>query len=328
MKRNWRSIAVLALLCAVIFAVPSINGAARASVSTEDCTLTVRFNQTGFEDFGPDDLVVDIYQLASVAVRGTTRTPTYIEPFSMMENDETPETYGERMLAIATSEGTPVLTGAPVNQRLTLAPGVYLIVARGVNITDPADYVTEIEDEDGNTKLVTIAEGERNEYHFSPVIVSIPTENEDGSLNFVVEVGLKAEEEPKTAPFTLIKSLTQMAPNGQSGHFVFHIYAELDGVVLHDETYELEFTAAGNQSIVIDDLPIGTVVTVTEVYQGTSYECVTDITQSVTVTADGLAEVYFENVPTDTIIKGGAITNYFSMTENGWSWTPLEGTVD
>ena len=53
--------------------------------------------------------------------------------------------------------------------------------------------------------------------------------------------------------------------------FVFHVNVEkLDGTVTNN-VYKMEFNGAGNDKLIINDLPAGATVTVTEEYTGASY---------------------------------------------------------
>ena len=76
----------------------------------------------------------------------------------------------------------------------------------------------------------------------------------------------------------------------------------------------------------IDDLPAGAVVTVTEVNSGTNYELVTDETVTATVSLEEVAEVRFTNRYNEKHYGGGSIINSFTYSETdeqNWTWTQI-----
>ena len=74
---------------------------------------------------------------------------------------------------------------------------------------------------------------------------------------------------------------------------------------------------------IVEHIPAGMNVTVTEVYSGSSYELTTEASQS-TVIAAGDAErasVAFTNTYNNSINGGSGVENQFSHGEEGWDWT-------
>ena len=76
------------------------------------------------------------------------------------------------------------------------------------------------------------------------------------------------------------------------------------------------FNGADTQSIVIEDLPVGALVTVTEVYAGGNYKSADGAVKKTTIIRDELkteevelAEIKFTNTYNDTYKGGGSVTN-------------------
>ena len=77
--------------------------------------------------------------------------------------------------------------------------------------------------------------------------------------------------------------------------------------------------------MLIENLPAGSVVTVTEVYSGASYTLVSEGTQTVTLDSSATFRVEFENDYTPTRTGGHGIVNHFEYSdESGWGWTQLD----
>ena len=94
--------------------------------------------------------------------------------------------------------------------------------------------------------------------------------------------------ERKTGSLRIIKDLKTFVKSQGTATFVFEVRYELNGKA-HSNVYSYDFNEAGRQnSILIDNLPAGVDVTVTEVYSGACYKPVGDVFyQTVTIVADG-----------------------------------------
>ena len=93
---------------------------------------------------------------------------------------------------------------------------------------------------------------------------------------------------------------------------VFRIEAEKDGIIYSD-VKSIVFDAAGTKSIVIaEKIPAGAVVTVTEVYSGSSYEITSAPEQTVTIIADKMETVEFTNDYNDRLNGGTSVVNHFT----------------
>ena len=167
-------------------------------------------------------------------------------------------------------------------------------------------------------------------YNFNSLLVPVPYQLEDSELVYA-QIGavLKGAPVPPDNPdvpddprgsLEIIKSLPAMDASLGSPTFVFNVTAtDASGVVLFSKVVALSFTEAGQKSQVLDNIPLGTTVTVTEVYSGASYTATTDTTQTVTISADNpAATVSFENKPNDDRKGGTGIENAFAKGPDGW----------
>lgn len=136
-----------------------------------------------------------------------------------------------------------------------LATGMYLIVADEVK----SSYFT---------------------YTFKESLISLPNNywyNGGGNDDWVYEltgsnaIGLKPDREERLGSLEINKTLTSYNATVGGATFVFHVNVEkLDGTVTNN-VYKMEFNGAGNDKLIINDLPAGATVTVTEEYTGASY---------------------------------------------------------
>lgn len=136
-----------------------------------------------------------------------------------------------------------------------LAPGMYLVVADEVK----SSYFT---------------------YTFKESLISLPNNywyNGGGNDDWVYEltgsnaIGLKPDREERLGSLEINKTLTSYNATVGGATFVFHVNVEkLDGTVTNN-VYKMEFNGAGNDKLIINDLPAGATVTVTEEYTGASY---------------------------------------------------------
>ena len=104
--------------------------------------------------------------------------------------------------------------------------------------------------------------------------------------------------------------------------------AVLNGQNVYSDTVTLTFTEAGSKSYVIEGIPAGAQVTVTEIYTGTTYTLVapegTDGTQNTVIQAGSTSSVSFTNDYTPTDKGGGAVINQFRYEDGeGWGWTKI-----
>lgn len=95
-------------------------------------------------------------------------------------------------------------------------------------------------------------------------------------------------------------------------------------VKVFDDVRAIDFSQAGIQVINVENIPVGAVVTVKEIYTGATYQAVGETT--VEIPALSATESYpvasFENTYDEKLIGNGtAVVNTFSKGETGWDWT-------
>lgn len=347
MRHKWmRSLAVAV---GAMLALPLVGSAAQDLDLTKDCSLTVSpGGEETAELLAEADVVVDLYKVAEV----TAGSGADAYGFELL-GDYGSLTIGDDMdneawrgvaqeaaeIALGVIPGTqqklPIVAGAPLDADITesdgseaLKPGLYLLIARGSNVED---YVTTTTNEDGTVNLVTIARSKEYTIRFAPELVAIPSKEADengvisttnpGDWIYDLTVFLKPEMEKQDGSLEIIKDLLTYE-DSHDAIFVFQIEAVLDGQLVYSDVVTMNFSAPGEQRKLIEGIPVGAVVTVTEVYSGAGYTLVAGPDGPVTITADSVASVTFTNDYDYSENEGHGITNHFTYDlENGeWIW--------
>lgn len=253
-----------------------------------------------------------------------------------------------------------VREGMAVKTRIeSLEPGLYLLIARrnDVGRLDVEQYVTAIgeAEEQTATRVGTIAHSTEYVYTFAPELISLPTKapilgDVDGAQDEIINTAnpgewiydatavLKPQADPRYGSLQITKSLLEYENSGPTT-FVFEVvatwkdYSHGDGILGTDGEYRdvvsIDFTKAGTSHVLIEKLPVGAKVTVTEIYSGSSYEPVEEqdrdpfVRETVIGRAEETFEVSFSNRYNGRNTGGHGITNHFryEAEDGSWIWT-------
>ena len=206
-----------------------------------------------------------------------------------------------------------------------LAPGMYILVPHGKDLTAKKDYVatvTEKATEEGKpdvTRYASVAHSDTKEYLFTPQLIFVPTKDavddiiatyNPGEWKDELTVSLKSQQRDRFGKLKITKTLddyidlSEDEAYNEPVTFVFEITGTMtttkDGVsteaVVYKNTAGIEFKAAGEESIELDRIPVGAKVTVKEVYSGSHYTPVgaTSVGDLV-ISAEEVQEASFEN---------------------------------
>lgn len=213
--------------------------------------------------------------------------------------------------------------------------GLYLVIARGRELS-VEEYKTTVRQRDDDTgeaveKIATSAQSDTCTYIYEPELVSIPNKAaEEGTLLnttagngtwiYEVDVTLKPTEE-RFGSLEIVKEL-QGYETGSEAVFVFQIDAVLNGENVYSNVVSITFGSAGEKSVIVDRIPAGAQVTVTEIYSGAGYKVVSPITVTPAdlISVKDILKVHFTNDYADTPGAGGGITNHFEYVIDGWEW--------
>ena len=368
MKKRWiYLLTALTLAVGMCIAEPMAGIAAPLEADDEgfvagSCSLTVYPedpHKEGADSFGEDlagaDVVVDLYQVAR-AVKTSGHDTYHYEltgEYASLNLPDSPEEgaqpaasweeTAQQAAAIALDAASPCTpvsgSGESAGTKVgNLAPGLYLLVARGRNLTELADYKIEIEQTDSLTqeeskRIATIANSQQYTYAFLPQLVSLPTKEADanGVINtanpgdwiFEASVNMKPERLDRYGSLEIVKTLSEYETMGgvqESATFVFEVTGMLDDQVVYSNVESITFTAAGQERVVLDRIPAMAQVTVREVYSGSSYQLTVPGDRTATIAADDVVSVEFENEYDGRRTNGHGIKNQFVYDEEAGAW--------
>lgn len=305
---------------------------AASPIDTEkECSITIDIEQNNpAGEFGSDlkdmEIPVYIYKVADVDATGDY---TELEGFESLKLDEiNDKTTADEWLAKA-AEADKLTDGKKADAEVTLkggaakqeklSTGMYLVDAQP---TYSLDYAYE--------------------YKFNPYLIALPdndfytTGNDDWIYD--VNVGLKPEREQLYGKLEIIKTLKEYNQSFGETSFVFDIKVydrddkEHKQPPVYSNVVSTRHNGPGSKSVIIDHIPAGGDVVVTEVYSGSSYVIEgEDRKESVIISDIGvengygdMASVEFVNVYNDEVIPGYGVTNHFEHGDNGWEWEPLD----
>lgn len=355
-KKGIYPAAVLLLAFGLCLMRPVVSGAVEGAQGAEDrttialdtdkCSLTVEAIQPDAgeerkEDLKKADIVVDLYLVATAEKTPGVDTYFYKQgdfyeglafPEEIKESDW--ESLAQEAVVMALDPehpDTPVKTVKPGEKLEGLSGGLYLMVARGRTM----ENYTEIrKDAEGKERVVTLAASPLSAYTFSPQLVSLPMKDPtaDGQVStanpgdwiYDVTVYLKPVPEDRYGSLEIVKTLRTYETK-EPGIFVFQIEAVLGGETVYSDVESLIFTEAGQQTIRIENkIPAGAAVTVTEIYEGGTYELESAKEQTVQIAAEDFVRAEFVNDYTEDRKGGHGIINEFDYTGSGefggWSW--------
>lgn len=305
---------VFILICALtvpilhltnISAADSIDTAAQCSL-----TLTVPADSVYSSDTGAPDFTAKLYRVASVSEsRHFTMLGDYgVDVEALSEDDNTD---WENAAATASKK----LDGKKATAEVVISKETGQGTANGL---ETGMYLVMMD-------TVTAPE---YEYSFTPYFISLPNnlyyssgEAADDEWIYDAQSVIKVGAEQRFGSLEIVKTLTEYNSTLGPATFVFSIEG-VKGTDKYSNVVSLNFSEAGEQSVVVENIPVGMEVTVTEVYSGSSYELTTAASQSTVIAADEAerAGVAFTNTYNESINGGYGVENQFNHDEDGWHW--------
>ena len=357
MKKKWiYLLAAMVFAVGVCASQPVVSGAAPVDMD-RTCSLQVfpenpdKPEEDKFgEDLASADVVIDLYYIADAIKAPGYDTYAFqtVGRYQSLELSDTPsaedwEHLSQQAAELALGEDdtdTPIKSAVKVgSESISLDAGLYLMIARGAALTSVADYKVEVtqsneETEEAVTRLATIANSAKYQYTFIPQLISLPTKgaDEDGEVNtgnpgewyYDLTVNLKPERTARYGALEIVKTLSEYeSEEGIESPVtcVFEVTGILNGEEVYSEVESITFTKAGQERVVLNQIPALAEVTVREVYSGAGYELTVPGDRTATIAANEIVSVDFENVYNGQRRGGHGIKNQFVQDENGvWHW--------
>lgn len=298
----------------------------------EDCSITVAAEQEGYEGgYGKEGIPVALYKVADVNVSGKF---TAIDTFNGIDFNSVGEASDSKVTADAwralAEEAAMHLKGVvPVDQK-NVVPGAEGTAGASAKFTGLATGLY----------LIVPAESYNDDYSvkykFTPYLTALPSSEYAmtgaGSDEWVyeTEVGLKMESEQQYGKLNIRKNLADYNTSLGQASFVFQVEGRDErDVLVYSNVISTTHTGAGEVTAVLDKVPAGLKVTVTEVYSGASYELDGDGTKTADIVSDAAvgagagneASVSFTNRYGGGNRGGYGVTNQFDKDgNNNWQW--------
>lgn len=287
--------------------------AARGVETDRKCSVTFEIggDLTGdFAELSEISVPVKLYKVADISETGTYTAMKGYESldFENVTSETTAKEWEEKAQAaqkiVEDEQKAPAAEGVIENgtgKISNLAVGMYLVAAQ--TVLSP-EY----------------------EYQFTPYLISLPNNyhGTTGKDDWVYDVttGLKPSQEARFGSLVIDKTVTSFNETLGSATFVFQIEGVKDGEKVYSDVVSAVFDTAGTKSILVEKIPAGTEVTVTEIYSGASYELTSAPSQTVMIKASGEEEsvhVTFTNSYDDRLNGGASVVNHFANEEGVWT---------
>lgn len=187
------------------------------------------------------------------------------------------------------------------------------------------------------------------EYKFAPGLVSLPnnyyySSKDDTWVYENVVVSLKPEKIDRLGDLKIVKSLDTYNETIDGATFVFQVEATKTDVdanetkLVYSNVVAIDFNAPGEKEVMIQDIPAGADVTVTEIYTGASYKLTSDsdATKTAVIIADGESgspvTVDFSNTYDGYLNGGNGIVNSFIYSQDAegkavWSHSAMRDST-
>lgn len=321
-KRLTKGSAVL-MAMALAFSAFTLPGTQAANaVDTEaDCSIGFAVSAEGFDELNSVNVPVRLYRIASIDVAGNYKADAGFESVDLSaisSDDASAETWEARaseaakLITPETVETAKVETVGGKAEITGLDTGLYLVMAETI-------------------------ESENYTYAFQPYLISLPNNYyySSGNDTWVYDlrtnpVGLKPEEEARLGDLKITKNLVnQNVTSGEKATFVFEVVIEPLKGGKETKLVTLTFDRYGSKDAVVEDIPAGAKVTVTEIYSGAGYKLITDAAVTETIIADDMVGVSFTNAHDGRPNGGYGVVNHFETDENNqYQWTQKENSPE
>lgn len=329
MTKKVKKGSVLVLVLTLVFSatiMPRVQ-AATAVDTDRSCSLQFDLRGVGYDEVKTLPIEVEIYKVADIDASGVYHAEKGYTLGTI--SDETKTEDWAEMAADAMEVATgkePTATSTAMKGFDGLEVGLYLVVAKE---TESATF----------------------KYSFTPYLVSLPNNNYYQTQNddwvYDVKTSLKPLREDRYGDLVIEKELSVFNETVGGATFVFQIEAtkdyatgngESDLKTVYSDVVSITFEKPGVQQVLVEQIPAGAKVTVTEVYSGGSYTAVGDIIKNTIIVADNnetadaekdsAAQVFFENTYDGRLNGGCGVVNHFEQGENGWQWTQWKDSTE
>lgn len=358
MRRRMKQIGALVLAGVLTFSALAIPKAyaALGVVTDEECSLEIKCTiqkeydevsgenvdkTNSYDEVSTNAVTVNLYKVASIDVSGMYTSVVSGLNFSDVDSETTAAEWKTMAETAKENVSTDNLKGSKSSMSGTvtfenLETGLYLV---DVETLKTAKY----------------------EYTFAPYLVSLPNNyysstNTDDTWQYNLvgdlAVGLKPERTDRYGDLLIKKTLDVYNATNSNATFVFQVEAIKTDVddptkqeVVYSNVVSTAFNAAGTKEILIEKIPAGAEVTVTEIYSGASYTITSEAEKTTVIKANEkydstrpdsmgaipegetnviVSSVEFTNTHDGRTNGGSGVINNFKYDDSEWRWDKID----
>lgn len=338
-KKKFQKIYGIALAAALIISTLEVSRvyAARAiETNRTDCAIEIDLQDTGVSELNKLSVKVDFYKVAEVSATGAY---TVVSEFGKVDLEEVPDFLDlDSETTVADWMEKAAIVKSAV-EKVGIEPTVSCETKNGkavVNNLTVGLYLVDAQQTESDYYI----------YNFTPYLISLPNnyysaegvESVDGWVYDLIgekALSLKTERIDRYGDLEITKELQVYNETVGGATFVFQIEAfkidpETDEEkVVYSDVVSMTFKNPGKDCILIEDIPAGAKVIVTEIYSGASYTLESDLEAEVTIEAEEKATVSFTNNYDERLNGGYGIVNHFAYDgeKQEWSWEATEDST-
>lgn len=332
-KKSFIGIMATAALVVSLVCGHSLMAAERVD-TTKTVKLTAQINEADGSVFANEyegTLTVEIYKIAKMdSTGGLALTDKFKDSgidLSILENKPTVDAVKTNIVEKAKAVAQNTTKDAEIILTRTKADTSDAIVMTGNSV--------ELEEGAGLYLYIPLdTMDDKYEYTFTPYVILAPTSDYvafgQGSdeWNYNPTFSLKSTAKERFGSVIISKKLDQYNSAFNTASFVYSVVGTIEGEVVFDNVYTIDFDRAGTKTKQIDNIPAQAQVTVTEVYDGASYEAVGEKTVTgIIIDPDkAIPTASFENTYDGKMITGGiSAVNEFVEDDGEQFWIDESG---
>ena len=333
MKKRIKTAGALTLAAITVLSAAGLSSVYGAlGVETDrECSLTFTLDGTEFDELRSLEIPVDVYKVADITEEAVYDTTNYTAFADLGLENVSSTTTAEEWAQMAEKAMKTV-------EDKKIAPTEKVKVTKPEGAAESTGVISDLKTGMYLVQAETVQTSEYT-YDFTPYLVSLPNNyyskekpEPDDTWVYDVTTGMKPQQTQRYGDLEIVKDLTEYNASLKDALFVFQVEGTRHGEKVYSDVVSIKFNQAGEKSVLVKDLPAGTVVTVKEVYAGGSYSNTSGDTQEAVIAAEGStdnpASVSFTNTYNGKLIPGTGIVNHIEIENGNWDWKQWSDNTD
>lgn len=333
MKKRIKTAGALTLAAITVLSAAGLSSVYGAlGVETDrECSLTFTLDDTEFDELRSLEIPVDVYKVADITEEAVYDTTNYTAFADLGLENVSSTTTAEEWAQMAEKAMKTV-------EDKKIAPTEKVKVTKPEGAAESTGVISDLKTGMYLVQAETVQTSEYT-YDFTPYLVSLPNNyyskekpEPDDTWVYDVTTGMKPQQTQRYGDLEIVKDLTEYNASLKDALFVFQVEGTRHGEKVYSDVVSIKFNQAGEKSVLVKDLPAGTVVTVKEVYAGGSYSNTSGDTQEAVIAAEGStdnpASVSFTNTYNGKLIPGTGIVNHIEIENGNWDWKQWSDNTD